>query len=83
MTVSAASRPGCYGAGRSGRWARSWHAWRTGTPAELLAVRKTHRVTQEVLYGPVTERGTGLPRRANALVTVLRRLLGEREGNAL
>ena len=63
--------------------ARSWHAWRTGTPAELLAVRKTLRVTQEVLYGPVTERGTRLPCQANALVTVLRRLLREGEGNAL
>jgi hypothetical protein len=52
-------------------------------PAELLAVRKAHLVIQEVLYGPVTERGTGLPCRANALVTVLRRLLREREANVL
>ena len=30
---------GRYGAGWPGRWARSWHAWRTGTPARLAAAR--------------------------------------------
>ena len=39
MTASAASRTGRYGAGWPGRWARSWHAWRTGTPARLAAAR--------------------------------------------
>jgi len=39
MTASAASRSGRYGAGWPGRWARSWHAWRTGTPARLAAAR--------------------------------------------
>jgi len=39
MTASAASRSGRYGAGRPGCWARSWHAWRTGTPARLAAAR--------------------------------------------
>jgi hypothetical protein len=28
-----------YGAGWPGRWARSWHAWCTGTPARLAAAR--------------------------------------------
>ena len=39
LTASAASRTGRYGAGWPGRWARSWHAWRTGTPARLAAAR--------------------------------------------
>ena len=30
---------GRYGAGWPGRWARSWHAWRTGTSARLAAAR--------------------------------------------
>jgi hypothetical protein len=33
MTASAVSRSGRHGAGWPGRPARSWHAWRTGTPA--------------------------------------------------
>ena len=32
-------RTGRYGAGWPGRPARSWHAWRTGTPAQLAAAR--------------------------------------------
>jgi hypothetical protein len=39
MTTRTASRTGRYGAGWPGRWARSWHAWRTGTPARLAAAR--------------------------------------------
>jgi len=34
-----ASRTGRYGAGWPGRSLRSWHAWRTGTPARLAAAR--------------------------------------------
>ena len=40
MTVSTAYRSGRYGAGGwPGRWARSWRAWPTGTPARLAAAR--------------------------------------------
>ena len=38
-TASAVSRTGRYGAGWPGRPPRSWHAWRTGTPARLAAAR--------------------------------------------
>src|SRR5271165_3586590 len=37
MTASAACRSGRHGAGWPGLWVRSWHAWRTGTPARLAA----------------------------------------------
>jgi len=37
MTASAVSRSGRHSAERPGHWARSWHAWRTGTPARLAA----------------------------------------------
>jgi len=36
---STASRTGRHGAAQPARWARSWHAWRTGTPARLAAAR--------------------------------------------
>jgi hypothetical protein len=39
MTAWAVSRTGRYGAGRPRPWARSWHAWRTETPARLAAAR--------------------------------------------
>jgi integrase/recombinase XerD len=39
MTAPTASRTGRYGAGSPEGWARSWHAWRTSTPARLAAAR--------------------------------------------
>ena len=39
VTASTASRAGGYGAGCAGRWPKSRHAWRTGTPTRLAAAR--------------------------------------------
>ena len=39
MIAFTVCRSGRYGAGWPGCWARSWHAWRTGTPARVAAAR--------------------------------------------